>query len=180
MTRSLFLASKHCVSVYDKQCKVCAKQSSGSVPAVRRAAGSSETIVQTNMALWGALNFTQEILLEKPRKTHLSGIKHMSASSFSVAFARTQSVFFFPFVGSLTLLCLMGKEHTSYNISVFYYRDRIGQHNHNLHNMPAAVEKQSFQKKPFVPVFCAVMVSMICFLPNMAENKSELQSCPVA
>lgn len=74
----------------------------------------------------------------------------------------------------------MGKEHTSYNISVFYYRDRIGQHNHNLHNMPAAVEKQSFQKKPFVPVFCAVMVSMICFLPNMAENKSELQSCPVA
>lgn len=178
MTRSLFLASKHCVSVYDKQCKVCAKQSSGSVPAVRRAAGSSETIVQTNMALWDALNFTQEILLEKPRKTHLSGIKHMSASSFSVAFARTQSVFF-PFVGSLTPLCLMGKEHTSYNISVFYYRDRIGQHNHNLHNMPAAVEKQSFQKKPFVPVFCAVMLTSMAG-PNMAENKSELQSCPVA
>lgn len=74
----------------------------------------------------------------------------------------------------------MGKEHTSYNISVFYYRDRIGQHNHNLHNMPAAVEKQSFQKKPFVPVFCAVMLTSMAAWPNMAENKSELQSCPVA
>lgn len=73
----------------------------------------------------------------------------------------------------------MGKEHTSYNISVFYYRDWIGQRNHNLHNMPAAVEKQSFQKKPFVPVFCAVMLTSITG-PNMAENKSELQSCPVA
>lgn len=73
----------------------------------------------------------------------------------------------------------MGKEHTSSNISAFYYRDRIGQHNHNLHNMPAAVEKQSIQKKPFVPVFCAVILTSMAG-PNMAENKSELQSCPVA
>lgn len=85
-------------------------------------------------------------------KTHVSIL-------FLCCLCKDSKCIFFPFVGSLTLLCLMGKEHTSYNISVFYYRDRIGQHNHNLHNMPAAVEKQSFQKK----AFCA---SVLCCHAN--------------